>query len=436
MQYEVRKSGDVMNKRIQKLNNGIMLISHRLDNVHSVTVSVNFKVGSLFETAENNGITHLLEHLLFRRLDDLTQMQLYYRMQCLGAEIIGKTFNGFLSFEISVVPENFIPAFEIMLRYFNSFSFSEDEFDSEKKVVLKQIENDYQSFSQWIDENYLRETQYELPIMGTEESVENLTIDSVEAWKEKYLCPQNSCIAITGNFTTSDYKYACEKLSLINSTGNTYEIPKVLPVGFADRNYNNRYSIFDSDSELCDIVLFVDIGPDTDYETVRLLSSILGEGCGSRLGLELREKYALTDDIATELKSFYGFNIFAISYTVNNSDFYKSVKILFETIKSVKQKISKSDYDSSICFFTKDQLMDYDYPREMNRNYVLCDFVLGLTISEPSQRRKKYESIKIEDLEICAKNIFKSSNISFLIDTSLQPESVKQFIESEIKKYF
>ena len=80
--------------------------------------------------------------------------------------------------------------------------------------------------------------------------------------------------------------------------------------------------------------------------------------------------------------------------------------------------------------------MDYDYPREMNRNYVLCDFVLGLTISEPSQRRKKYESIKIEDIEICAKSIFKSSNISFLIDTSLQPESVKQFIESEIKKYF
>lgn len=54
-----------MEKKLVKLKNGITFISQKLDNVHSVTISVNFKVGSLYEDQINNGITHLIEHLFF-----------------------------------------------------------------------------------------------------------------------------------------------------------------------------------------------------------------------------------------------------------------------------------------------------------------------------------------------------------------------------------
>lgn len=52
-----------MEKKLVKLKNGITFISQKLDNVHSVTISVNFKVGSSYEDQINNGITHLIEHL-------------------------------------------------------------------------------------------------------------------------------------------------------------------------------------------------------------------------------------------------------------------------------------------------------------------------------------------------------------------------------------
>lgn len=424
-----------MGKKIKRLNNGILFVSHKLNNVHSLTVSVNFKVGSLFENEDNNGITHLLEHLMFRRLDDLDQAQLYYRMQCLGCEIIGKTYNDFLSFEITVVPENFIPAFELMLRYFNEFKWNDTEFESEKKVVLKQIENYSQSYSQWIDENYLSGTQYELPIMGTENSVQKLSIESVIAWKKKYLCPHNSCVTVTGKFAEEEYEYAAKKLDEITTVGQAFEIPKCLPMGFNRRNFYNRYTLIECDSELSDIVLFVDISSDIDYETVRLLSSILGEGCGSRLGFELRERYALTDDIDTDLMLFFGFSRLSISFTVNKTNFYESIKLLLATIKEFKQAIRKDEYDSSICFFTKNQLMDYNYPCEMNRNYVFSDFVFECEISEPSERKKKYEGIGLEDLQSCAEQVFTSENISFLIETSLDAEKIKRYIEETLENY-
>ncbi|MBQ3463148.1 MAG: insulinase family protein, partial [Clostridia bacterium] len=47
-------------KKTEKLNNGITLISHKLNNTHCVTISVNFKIGSIYESSDNNGITHLI----------------------------------------------------------------------------------------------------------------------------------------------------------------------------------------------------------------------------------------------------------------------------------------------------------------------------------------------------------------------------------------
>ena len=79
--------------------------------------------------------------------------------------------------------------------------------------------------------------------------------------------------------------------------------------------------------------------------------------------------------------------------------------------------------------------MDYDYPCEMNRNYVLSDFVFECEISEPSERKKKYEGIGLEDLQSCAEQIFTSENISFLIETSLDAEKIQRYIEETIENY-
>lgn len=68
----------IVMKKTEKLDNGINLITHKLSNTHCITISVNFKVGSIYEPAENNGITHLIEHLFFRQWDNLNQEKLYY----------------------------------------------------------------------------------------------------------------------------------------------------------------------------------------------------------------------------------------------------------------------------------------------------------------------------------------------------------------------
>ena len=118
------------------LNNGITLISHKLNNTHCVTISVNFKVGSIYESNDNNGITHLVEHLFFREWDTLGQEKLYYEMLAMGAEIIGKTYRDFVSFSITVVPEFFNNAFCLITKCLNRFSWDNQSIILEKKGCL------------------------------------------------------------------------------------------------------------------------------------------------------------------------------------------------------------------------------------------------------------------------------------------------------------
>lgn len=420
-----------MSKNVENLKNGMVLISHQLCHLHSVTISIGFRVGSLYESDTNGGITHLLEHLHFRHLYDLNQNELYFKMQLLGAEVVGKTFKDLLSFEITVVPDFFTDAFDLMFRFFMNSNWTKEEFSDEINVVVKQIENKTQTYREWLDEVYFHDTYYSRPTMGNIKTLRKISIKEVRQWNRKYLVPENSCVVITGCADYDMLNYAKSRLQSLSPSGYTHKPVICFPKNFCRRNLENDCIIISSDEVISDVTLFFDVSANLDYETVRLLSSILGEGCGSKLGIELREKSAFTDDVYTELASFYGFNRLSISFNVNNSDFYECIKIMLQVIWSLKYDISNNEILTSLAFFTNNQVMDLDDSIGLNRNYLIADFALCHKISEPLKRKRKYEEIDKTRLLKCARDLFIADNLSLLIETSIP----KQDIVNALKKW-
>lgn len=423
-----------MKKNEYVIDNGITLISHNLNDVHSVTISVNFRVGSIYEEIEHNGITHLVEHLFFRQWDTLNQSQLYFKMQCMGTEIIAKTYYDYVSFIITVVPEYFLDAFNLIIKCLNNFSWDDNAILTEKNIVCKQIDNKYSSYNEWINNVYLKDTSYEHPIMGSADTVKSLLAEDINVWKNKYFCSRNACVVITGKYSEEDFLLAKQELSNIASCGKYAEPIVDLPIGFNSRVAENRYSIISDSSQINDITVFFDVNKRYSYETLRLLVSIIGEGCGSKLSLALREKYNYTDDVFTDLISLYGFSRISVSFSVSNSDFFESLSCFFQVISDTKNSVSKNDYLTSINFFTKNQIMDLDNPNKLNSNYVLCDFVLKSIVSEPLEQKAIYEKITLNNLREYACEILTGENISFLIQTSFDESAVKLFLEETINQ--
>ena len=421
-------------KRTDILSNNITLISQQLKNTHSITISVNFKTGSLYENNNNSGISHLVEHMFFRKWDNLNQSELYSQTASLGAEITGTTFNDYVRFSITIIPEFFAKAFDIIAKCLNKFSWDEVSVNDEKKVVIKQIQNNYQSYRNWVDSHYFKDTAYERAIMGTISTVKSLSVKEINDWKDKYFGCDNACVVITGNYSDSDLKTAQLKLSQIKN--NTIKADMIIcyPKNFSNRNVSDRYTILSDNSDYTDVNIFFDISSDCDYETVRLLSSMLGEGYSSVLSIQLREKSAFTDDVYTDLISFCGFHRLSVSFCVDNADFFECMKLFFKTISNFKKDISQENYNSSIEFFTRNQIMDFDNPKTLNERYALCDFIIESTLSEPIQLKKKYESISTEDLTATANKIFDNKNISFLIQSQIPSISIENHLEQLIKE--
>ena len=227
-------------KKSEQLLYGISLITHTLPHLHSVCISVTFRAGSLYENEQNSGISHMVEHMFFRRLSDLSQDELYFEMQKIGDEINGETCADYVSFNITVVPQYFTKALDLMLRYFDKFNWTETELSQEKEVVFRQIETSGGSYGKWVNSYYFEDTKYSVPIMGTKESVAALSLDEINCWKNEYFTPQNACVVVTGNISDDDYSLLKSRLNNIESYGEAKEKIFELPKNFENRNPDNN----------------------------------------------------------------------------------------------------------------------------------------------------------------------------------------------------
>lgn len=420
-------------KKDTVLSNGIRFVCQQLPNLHSVTISVSFRAGRVFETENTAGISHLIEHLFFRQLDDLSYRALSSATYRIGSEIRGSTYGDMVTFRITVVPRFFFEAFHIITRVLREFDWSADVIEQEKRTVLNQIKYDTESYEAWLNRVYYKDTVFAESNMGTVESVTSLTEKQVNDFKRAYFCPANAFVTIVGAYTDDDFAVTKQILEQFPTLGTQKKNKIIKPIHFADRNIHNRWSVFEAEGTTSNVCFCFDVTLECDYEAARFLSCMLGSGYASLLNDRLCNQAALTDEIFCDIYSTYGFHRINIRYPIENADLKKSAAILTETLSMLKHKIKKEWYEQNIVFYTDNFLKDYDDTQFLSDDYIFSDFSLeGAVVSEPMQCMEKYKSITLQELSETARKIFTPENASVIIETSLDEQEVIESIEAAI----
>lgn len=420
-------------KKHEILTNGIRFVSHQLNGLHSVTISVSFMAGSVFESIDLKGVSHLIEHLYFRQLDDISHKDLYTKTYMMGSELRGATYNDHVLFSITVVPQFFKDAIVLMSKLLHIFHWKEDTIDSEKRVVLNQIAYEEDSYEVSLHKDYFKGTDYADSIMGTRKSVELLTPEKINRFKDEHFTTRNSFVAIVGNYSDNDYEFAKEIFSNIEPTGVVRRNIVCKPKDFGLRTKENRYTIYDDDSEYSRICVNFDVPEEYDNETVRLISCMLGSGYGSLLGKTMREENAYTDELYCDIYYYYGISRISVSYTVDNLKLQESLNSLFNNIALFKTELKEEWHKTNIVFFTDNFIKDYDDAKLLSDNYILFDFVLnGSVLSEPMDCKQKYGAITYESITKTAKGIFSKDKTSVIIETSFDDDNIVDMFESAI----
>lgn len=412
------------------LENGLSVIVDNNRNVSTVTYAIYFAVGSLYETKRVQGISHLVEHMFFRRLNKISQKELYYKMESMAGTINGKTSVQYVCFDFTVISDYALDAFELIKEVFSDFNWFETELIAEKKIVCREIDFrgssiDYFDFYQTGSPNFSK------PIKGTLESIERIKLKEVNDWKKKFFSCNNACFIATGNFSEEQEKYLVDNLSIINPLNYKISCKKT----FSPKNAFSRTvadSIFpgiDGDTADVSIVFDVDLSQNDCIES-QIIYDAFCCGNGSKISYILKDTYGLIDDMYSEILTINHYGRICISWSVIDSNLFESLDIFCAALKEFKGGITEDEFVSSIGFSTVNAIKYRDDTLSLAKQYGYFDFICDLPFSiEESINRKNV--LSINRINEVINSIFIPSNMFVCVASNR-----KHILKKDLINYF
>jgi len=186
------------------LENGLRIIGERIEHVRSVSVGLWLGAGSQYENADEGGVSHFLEHMVFKGTKKRTARQIAEEMDAVGGQLNAFTAKECTCFYAKVVDEHLPLAMDVICDLVTGPVFDETELEKEKGVVLEEISMAEDTPEDVVHElimtAYYGDQPVSRPILGTEESVSGFTReDLLRYWKRMYR-PQNAVLAIAGHY--------------------------------------------------------------------------------------------------------------------------------------------------------------------------------------------------------------------------------------------
>lgn len=413
------------------LDNGLTMIKNQYSCVNRVNVSLFFKIGSLHEPKDLYGITHLTEHMFFRRLNHLSQQDLYYKTECLGTTLRGGTYSHCVCFDMTISKIFFKEAVSILSELLQVFAWEEEDFQQEKNVVANQIRFKSKSFSDYVSELYFDDERASYPIMGTLSDLENIKVEDINRWKASYFTCDNACMIFSGCFEEEDYQAVLPILSSIHNRGRQLKAVHWLPTDYKQRTHLSDHILTDDyDDESTDVWITFDVDNiDTEeYYAARFLASILGFGYGSTLSVKIREIDHLTDDISASILDDHGNSHIIIESSCLYENTKRILEAIFACIKQLKTEITQRQYNANIHFLTTNQFFFYDDPRDFSHYLGWNRFVAEYESWSVESEAEKYQALSIPQLISYANKIFTAENMTINFYNNSKVEKTEEMI--------
>lgn len=186
------------------LPNGLRIIGERIEHFRSVSVGLWLGAGSQYETAEEAGVSHFLEHMVFKGTAKRTARQIAEEMDAVGGQLNAFTAKECTCFYAKVVDEHLPLAMDVIADLVTAPAFDPAEMEKEKGVVLEEIAMAEDTPEDLVHEllmlAHCGDQPVARPILGTCESVSGCARDKLAGYWRRMYRPQNAVLAIAGNY--------------------------------------------------------------------------------------------------------------------------------------------------------------------------------------------------------------------------------------------
>ena len=289
------------NSPIQKhtLDNGLTVILKENHSSPLVSFQMWIKVGSADEQDKEAGITHLIEHMLFKGTAKRKVGEIAREVETAGGDI-----NAFTSYDETVfylvIPSRYFPSgLDIMADAIQNSSFDPEELKREKEVVLEEVRMRTDQPSTKLDEAIFSAAYtvhpYQRPIIGFEKTVQSFDRAKVMEYFRKWYTPDNMSLVVTGDFRSEEAMTAIKK-AFLNFTSHI----KATPNRPAEPPQGEMRSVIlpeDVQKTYLEMAFHIPAINHNDLYPLDVLASILGDGESSRLYQKVKSEAGLVNSI-------------------------------------------------------------------------------------------------------------------------------------------
>ena len=307
-----------------------------MKQVRSVSIGVWLARGSRHESAEQCGIAHFVEHMLFKGTATRSAEDIAQAIDSIGGQLDAFTAKEYASYYIKVLDEHLPRALDVLSDIVLNPAFSPEDVEREKKVILEEIKmvedtpDDlvHEIFTQgfWEDHPLGR------PILGTPETVESFTADSLRAYFRDAYAPRNLIVSAVGNLEHDAVRRLIEERfgHLAASSGvSKEEPPSVVP----------KVLIRHKELEQSHVCLGTN-GYQQDHENryaSYVMNTLLGGSMSSRLFQNIREKRGLAYAVSSGMSAYRDAGSFTIYAGCANEAVSEVVDLVVEEMRGVKR---------------------------------------------------------------------------------------------------
>ncbi|MDE4541789.1 pitrilysin family protein [Thermoanaerobacterium sp. R66] len=311
---------------IQKKINDVNVVAYKMPYVNSVYIGIWIKVGSRYENKDNNGISHFIEHMVFKGSKNRSAKDIAEEIDNIGGQLNGFTGKESTCFYVKVYNSYTEKAVDVLFDMVFNPLFKSEDIEKEKNVVLEEINMNNDS-PEDVAYDMLANLTWKgnplsYPVLGYEDTVKSFDRDMiVKFYRDNYI-KDNIVISIAGNFDDSIFDIISRKTLYINSCNNAISLDKP--------DWNKGIVLKSKEYEQVNICISM---PGINYSfdsiyTLSIVSNAFGGGMSSRLFQKIREEEGLVYSIYSYPSTYIdtgAFTIFASTATENLKSVYELI---------------------------------------------------------------------------------------------------------------
>jgi predicted Zn-dependent peptidase len=325
------------------LNNGITIVTEKIPQFRSISAGLWFKSGSMYETDEMGGISHFIEHMLFKGTITRSAKQIADVMDGIGGQLNAFTAKEYTCYYFKVLDEHLDTGLDLLSDMVLNSSFDPMEIEKEKGVILEEILM-YEDSPEDVAYDLLSDAMFKVhplskPILGEQNTLQSFNRNKIMSFFQEYYSPQSVIVSVAGNFDDIQLQDLIQKYF---GAWKPYQVNgKTIPEIAFDGNILFRQKDIEQ-THICIGYPGIPLSDERIY-SVMAFNNLFGGSMSSRLFQKIREDKGLVYSVLSHPSNYTIGGFFTIYASMKPSNAQEVLSIITEEIISLLQDGIASD---------------------------------------------------------------------------------------------